>query len=176
MIEHEGEFKFDFSGALSVEKLDDKKRKLPQGMQLVDFIVEEKDNVLFLEIKDPSCKPKSNTPEAHAALEKQRLEFIRKIANDELIANELTPKARDSYCYLHLMEREGKEIVYAFLLGAEKLTLDPALLMAFKERLLKQTMQECDQPWKRKYVADCVVVTEKTWGTTFPDYGLERMP
>lgn len=175
MIEYEGEFKFDFTGAISVQKLDDKNKKLPQGMQLVDFIVEEKDQVLFVEIKDPSCKPKKDTPEAHAALEKQRLEFVKKIKNDELIANELTPKARDSYCYLHLMERDGKEIVYTFLLGAEKLTLDPALLITFKERLLRQTMQECDQPWKRQYVADCVVVTEKTWGATFA-YALERMP
>jgi hypothetical protein len=175
MIAYEGEFRFDFSGAISVQKLDDKNRKLPQGMQLVDFVIEENDRILFVEIKDPSCKPKIDTPEAHAALQKQRSGFIKKIANDELIADELTPKARDSYCYLHLMAKEEKKIIYAFLLGAQELTLDPALLMSFKERLLRQTMQECDLPWVRQYVADCVVVTEKNWTATF-GYPLQRMP
>lgn len=174
MIEREGEFEFNFSGALSVNKLDNKEKKLPHGMQLVDFIVEEKDRIIFIEIKDPSCKPKKDTPAATEALKRERESFMRKIQNDELIAHELTPKARDSYCYLHLMARDNKRIIYTFLLGAEKLTIDHASLMRFKERLLSQTRKECDKPWERNYVSDCIVLTEETWADAFPNYTLTR--
>lgn len=171
----EGEFEFDFSAAKSVEKLDDPKRRRPQGMQLVDFVLEEEGCLVMLEIKDPSCKTMGSNPAAKAHLEKERAEFVKKVQKDTLITDELTPKARDSYTYLHLMQRDSKPIRYAFLLGADKLLLDPALLLGFKDRLLTRLRQECDQPWARCYVVDCMVLTEQTWGKAFPKYPLTRV-
>jgi hypothetical protein len=92
----EGELEFDFSTA-KVERLDDPTKQRPQGMQFVDFVIEEAERLIMLEIKDPSCKPKGGAPKAEAAMEKSRAEFLKKIQNDTLIADELTPKARDSY-------------------------------------------------------------------------------
>ncbi len=175
MKHREGELEFDFSAANGVEKLDSPAKPLPFGMALVDFIIEEDHRLVMVEIKDPSCNAKGENPTAEAALEKERANFIKKVQNDSLIAQELTPKARDSYSYLHLMKRDDKPIVYAFLLGTDKLTLDPALLLAFKDRLLSRLRQETDQPWERHYVADCVVLTERTWAFAFPQYPLARV-
>lgn len=176
MKEREGELEFDFSDATGVAKLDDPAKPRPEGMQLVDFVVEEDRRLLMIEVKDPSCKAKGGNAAAEAALIKSRAEFVRKVQNDTLIAQELTPKARDSYSYLHLMKRDDKLILYVFLLGADKLTLDDALLMNFKERLLARLRKEADQPWIRRYVTDCLVLTESTWHLAFPQYPLTRIP
>ncbi len=171
----EGELKFDFTAAKSVEKLDDSKRKLPTGMQFVDFVVEDDARILLIEVKDPSCSAKGANPQAEAAITKSRTDFMKKIANDSLIAQELTPKARDSYTYLHLMKKDSRPMLFAFLLGAEKLTLDPALLLGFKERLLARLRHEADQPWSRNYMTDCIVLTESNWTTVFPQYPVVRV-
>lgn len=175
MKHREGELEFDFSAAAGVEKLDDLAKTLPVGMALVDFVIEEERRLVMIEIKDPSCNAKGGTPTAEAALERERAKFVKKVQDDSLIAQELTPKARDSYSYLHLMKRDCKPIIYAFLLGADKLTLDPALLLTFKDRLLSRVRQEADKPWDRHYVADCVVLTEKTWNLAFPQYPMTRV-
>ncbi len=175
MKRREGEFEFDFSGAQQVEKLDDPGKKTPEGMQLVDFVIEEERRLLMLEIKDPSCKPKGRDPAATASLTKARSEFLRKLQHDTLIAQELAPKARDSYCWLHLMKRDKKPILYVFLLGASELRIDDGLLIAFKDRLLARLRRETDQPWRRLDVTDCLVLTEETWGLAFPQYSLSRI-
>lgn len=175
MKHREGELEFDFSAAEKIEKLDDPGKPLPSGMALVDFVIEEDRRLVMVEIKDPSCSSTGTNPAAEAALEKERTKFIKKVQDNSLIAQELTPKARDSYSYLHLMKRDGKPIVYAFLLGADKLTLDPALLLTFKDRLLSRLRQEADKPWERHYVTDCVVLTEKTWALAFPQYPMTRV-
>jgi len=170
----EGELDFDFSNAKQAEKLDDKGKKLPERMKFVDFVVEDEHELIMLEVKDPSCKAKGGDAKAEAAMQKQREEFLKKLHKDEWIAQDLTPKARDSYTFLHLMERDTKPIIYVLLIGSDKLMLEPALLSAFKDRLLARVRQEADQPWVRHYVADCLVVTENTWPIAFPDYPLVR--
>jgi len=171
----EGELDFDFSAAKQAEKLDGKGKKLPEGMKFVDFVVEEENGLIMLEVKDPSCHAKGGDAKAEAAMQKQRDEFIKKLHKDEWIAQDLTPKARDSYTFLHLMERDTKRIVYVLLISSEKIMLEPALLAAFKDRLLARLRQEADQPWVRQYVADCLVVTENTWPIVFPNYPLVRL-
>ncbi len=101
----EGELDFDFSAAKQAEKLDDKGKKLPQGMMFVDFIVEEENQLIILEVKDPSCKAKGGDAKAEVALHREREGFIDMIHQDTWIAEKLTPKAKDSYTFLHLMER-----------------------------------------------------------------------
>ena len=172
----EGELDFDFTAAKHVEKLDEKGRKLPQGMMFVDFVLEEDDQLIMLEIKDPSSKPKGDDLKAEVAIQKQRDEFIIELRKDDWIAQKLTPKARDSFTYLHLMERDIKPIIYVLLIGSENLSpLDPALLVAFKDRLFARLCQETEQPWVRQYVIDCLVLTEKTWPLAFPQYALTRI-
>lgn len=172
----EAELEFDFSAAQAVEKLDDPSGLQPHGMQLVDFVIEDSRHLVMLEIKDPSCQPKGGDAKAMAALERSRVEFVKKVTNDTLIAHELTPKARDSYTWLHLMKRDTKPILYVFLLGTDAISLDPALLLGFKDRLLGRLRRETKLPWARHYVSDCLVLTESTWANAFPQYPLARLP
>ena len=172
----EGELDFDFATAKRVDKLDDKGKRLPEGMMFVDFVLEEDDQLIMLEIKDPSSKPKGSDFKAEVAIQKQRDKFIIELRKDDWIAQKLTPKARGSYTYLHLMERDVKPIIYVLLIGSVNLSLlDPALLAAFKDRLLIRLRQEADKPWVRQYVVDCLVLTEKTWPLAFPQYALTRI-
>ncbi|MBF0307147.1 MAG: hypothetical protein HQL41_16025 [Alphaproteobacteria bacterium] len=171
----EGDFRFDFSSA-RVERLDRPEITMPQGMSLVDFVIEEGSRLMLLvEIKDPSRAPRSTHPSAQTAIEKSRGEFVRSLETDKLLSEDLVPKARDSYTYLHLMRRDHTRMIYVVLLGAEKLSVDPALLLNFKDRLLARIRQEAHEPWQRDYIADCVVVTERDWADAFPNYPLVRL-
>jgi len=162
----EGELAFDFSGCVGVERLDRDDRPIPQGMALVDFVVEEQDRLLLVEVKDPSQAP---VPAG------ERAAFLRRMQTRELVHMDLVPKVRDSYTFLHLMGRDTKPFSYVVIIGAEALALDGALLLAFKERLQKRLQCETDVPWVRRYVVECVVVTASNWDAYFP-YPLRRQP
>ncbi len=170
----EGELLFDFSKAIKSEKLDAPGKPLPEGMQFVDVVVEEDERLLLIEVKDPSAKPKGAGPRATAAIQKERNAFLKKLRDDSLISKELTPKARDSYAFLHLMGRDGKRMRFVFLLGAAEMKLEPALLLGFKDRLLARLRKETDRAWVKAYVTDCLVLTETTWAMAFPKYSLTR--
>jgi len=85
MMHSEGELFFDFSAAKSVEKPDEPHQKKPEGWKLVDFVIEEDDRLVLVEIKDPSCEPKSDTPEAQEHLRREREDFAKKIKDRTLI-------------------------------------------------------------------------------------------
>lgn len=176
MTHSEGELFFDFSAARSVDKPDERNQKKAEGWKLVDFVIEEDDRVILVEIKDPSCESKLDTDDARAHLAREREEFAKKIKDRTLITKELTPKARNSYSFLHLMKRDDKPMLYVFLLGAAKLSIDAPLLLTMKERLLDCLRQETDEPWARHYVTDCLVLTEASWAKAFPAYPLVRRP
>lgn len=162
----EGEIALDFSSAANYFKLDEQGVARPEGMKLVDFVVEGEDRILLVEIKDASDA---------GTTEKDRLTFARKLQTKQLVNESLTPKARDSYCYLHLMEQDKKPCLLVFLLGLEALNTEPALLMGLRERLLRRVRQESDQPWVRRYVSDCVVVGLDGWNKVFPMYPAARV-
>lgn len=162
----EGELQLEFVGVGRVERLDARGQPKPHGMALVDFAVEESSQTLLIEIKDPS---QVGVPE------EQRKKFIKKMQEQTLIHEELVPKARDSYAFLHLMERDAKPFLYIVILGLDQLSLDPVLLISFKDRLLKRLRHEGREPWSRHYVKDCVVATPGTWPKQFPGYSLTRI-
>lgn len=74
-----------------------------------------------------------------------------------------------------LMKRDEKPFLYVVLLGLDAFTKESALLVGFKDRLLKRIRQEAASPWVRSYVRDCIVVTLNTWGTNFPEYTVSRV-
>src|SRR6266446_5934516 len=54
MTVQEGALEFAFPGVGDVTRLDGQDRARPQGMALVDFVVEEAERTLLIEVKDPS--------------------------------------------------------------------------------------------------------------------------
>jgi hypothetical protein len=164
----EADLRFTFAGhdTTSARKLDVQGQTLPRGMCLVDFAVTEDTLVLLVEVKDPSCA-------GATAQEQQR--FVRSLAKDNLVNEELVPKMRDSYCFLHLMAQDVQPCLAVVLLGLDACAHDPALLLPFKERLLSRLRKETNVAWERQYVSDCVVLTTSNWDEVFPDYPIERI-
>jgi hypothetical protein len=167
-VVEEGELKLTFPNDTAVERLDRQNCSNwpPNGLCFVDFAVEEADRVLLLEIKDPS--------DSHARGPKAA-GYLQPASWKAIVCDELVPKARDSYTYMHLMERDAKEFAYVVLIGAERLPSDGSELEPLRELLAARLRRETTEPWKRPYVADCVVATVETWQRHFPDYVLTRV-
>lgn len=163
------ELLFNFPDDLTWSELDKQNVKLPVKMKFVDLVIERERDILLVEIKDPSH---SRCPD------QERNSYLKRLASNTVLKEELTPKARDSYLYLHLMERDHKPFTYVVLLGLD--AFDPerqkAMLFGFKDRLLADIREESFEPWKRKHIADCAVLSVDSWNRRFPMWPVRREP
>jgi len=168
MSHREGELEFDFTGARVVDRLDQQGVPLPHGMQLVDFVVEETNRLLLVEVKDPS---------AIGARPERRATWEEELRDGSFVNAELAPKCRDSYTYLHLMDRDDRPIAYLVVLGLCNMPgILPADLDQLAKRLSARLKQEADQPWVRQYASACQVVTVADWNSTVGRYSVARVP
>jgi hypothetical protein len=167
--EPNADLEFSFPDELVWEELDRQGVKLPIQMKFVDLVIERDADVLLVEIKDPSNQ-RVPAKEQHA--------YFKRLSDNSILTQELTPKARSSYTFLHLMERDAKPFKYIVLLGLDAFdpTQQKALLGEFKNRLLADIRCETDQPWRRQYIADCVVLSVDIWNKTFADWPVTRIP
>ncbi|TXH92076.1 MAG: hypothetical protein E6Q71_01665 [Pseudomonas sp.] len=165
--EETAELLFDFPDGLNWSELDKQGVKLPVRMKFVDLVIERDKDILLVEIKDPSH---SRSPD------KERNSYLKRLTNNSVLTDELTPKARDSYLYLHLMERDSKPFKYVVLLGLDAFDPDrqKALMFGFKDRLQANIREESFEAWKRKHIADCVVLSVESWNDIFPEWPLRR--
>lgn len=166
--EENAELLFEFPDDLEWEELDKQGVKLPVHMKFVDLVIERDTDFLLVEIKDPSH---SKCPEV------ERNRYFKRLSDNSVLTQELTPKARDSYSFLHLMKRDGKPFKYVVLIGLDR--FDPAhqraVLTGFKDRLLNDIRCEAYEPWKRKHIADCAVLSVDSWTQLFPDWPITRL-
>jgi hypothetical protein len=165
--EKSAELLFEFPDEVKWEELDKQGVKLPVRMKFVDLAIERENDVLLIEIKDPS---NSKSPD------KERDSYLKRLTDNSLLTQELTPKARDSYSFLHLMERDNKPFKYIVLIGLD--AFDPAqqkaVLAGFKDRLMADIRCEAYEAWKRKHIADCAVLSVETWNQNFPQWPVTR--
>lgn len=166
--EENADLEFSFPDEANWEELDRQGVKLPVQMKFVDLVIERDHDILLVEIKDPSNK---RTPPA------ERAKYFKRLSDNSILTQELTPKARSSYTFLHLMERDTKPLKYVVLIGLD--AYDPvqqkALLTGFKDRLLADIRCETDTPWRRQHIADCVVLSVDIWNKTFADWPVARV-
>lgn len=166
--EENAELLFEFPDEVEWDELDKQGVKLPVRMKFVDLVIERDADVLLVEIKDPSH---SKSPD------KERNSYLKRLSDNSVLTQELTPKARDSYSFLHLMERDGKPFKYIVLLGLD--AFDPsqqkAVLAGFKDRLIADIRCEAYEAWKRKHIADCAVLSVETWNQNFPKWPVTRL-
>ena len=75
------------------------------------------------------------------------------------------------------MERDHKPIKYIVLLGLDAFdaTIQKAVLTNFKDRLLANLRKEGEQPWKRKHIQDCAVLTVSSWNKKFTNWPVKRI-
>ena len=167
--EPNAELEFTFPQDLLFDELDRQGVRLPHGMKLVDFVIEREDDILLVEIKDPS---NSKTQEL------RREKYFKRLSDNTAVKEDLTPKARDSYTFLHLMERDGKPFKYVVLIGLDAFDHEKqkALLVGFKDRLFTDIKCETDTPWRRRHIADCVVLSVESWNHTFGNWPVARVP
>lgn len=163
----EGELEFTFGGAWQAEKFDQPGASWPKGISPVDFIAEGPAELVLMEVKDPS---------ASAVPVKNRQDFIAKMQTKELIYEELVPKARSSYGFLHLMARDTKPMRYVVVVGTENLSIQPILLMHLTTRLRVRLTKETNTAWKRKYISDCSVVSVADLGKALSGCSASRKP
>lgn len=153
--EENAELLFEFPDEVEWDELDKQGVKLPVRMKFVDLVIERDADVLLVEIKDPSH---SKSPD------KEQNSYLKRLSDNSVLTQELTPKARDSYSFLHLMERDGKPFKYIVLIGLD--AFDPsqqkAVLAGFKDRLMADIRCEAYEAWKRKHIADCAVLSVET--------------
>ncbi|WP_306589396.1 hypothetical protein [Geothrix sp. 21YS21S-4] len=139
----ENELFFDFSKALRVVPIDDRRKgsasRYPEILSncpnisnlshTVDFVVEWKDEIWFIEVKDPSA---TQIPSQHR--EAQLSSFQVKLLSDSLFQEELYPKFHDSLIYWVMDERLSQKKLFYFAL-LEIPTLDVQLLSTLSDRL-----------------------------------------
>ena len=168
IAEENAELHFEFPDDVEWDELDKQGVRLPVRMKFVDLVIERDKDVLLVEIKDPSH---SKSPE------KERKKYFKRLSDNSVLTQELTPKARDSYSYLHLMERDGKPFKYIVLIGIDAFDSQQqkALLAGFKDRLLADIRCEAFEAWKRKHIADCVVLSVEAWNQIFPNWPVKRL-
>ncbi|MWV26791.1 hypothetical protein [Aurantiacibacter rhizosphaerae] len=166
--EENADLEFSFPDEAKWDELDKQGVKLPVQMKFVDLVIERENDILLVEIKDPSNK---RTPAD------ERARYFKRLSDNSILTQELTPKARSSYTFLHLMERDTKPFKYVVLIGLD--AYDPsqqkALLTGFKDRLLADIRCETDTPWRRQHIADCVVMSVDVWNKTFVDWPVARV-
>jgi hypothetical protein len=170
----EGDFVLDLSRANSWERFDRTGSPVPQGMSLVDFLIEEPERRILLEIKDPLRTPGDFVfPERRGWKGgPKRQDMFR---TDRMIHESLVPKIRDSYTWLHLMGKNDKPLLFVVLLGLDRLfPVTPGLLGVFKDRLLARIRKEGPDRWKIDYVRDCLVLDPSLFSRVFPQYPLFR--
>lgn len=167
--EESAELLFQFPDEVEWYELDKQGVKLPVRMKFVDLVIERDADFLLVEIKDPSH---SKSPD------KERNSYLKRLTDNSVLTQELTPKARDSYSFLHLMEKDLKPFKYIVLIGLD--AFDPsqqkAVLTGFKDRLMADIRCEAYEAWKRKHIVDCAVLSVETWNQIFPKWPVTRLP
>ena len=162
----EGELQLAFGDDWQVERFDRAGASFPKGVLPVDFIAERDDELVLVEIKDPS---------ASRAPERNRVEFVRKMKSKELTHQELVPKARTSYGFLHLMMRDTKPMRYVVVIGTEELSIQPALLLSLTDGLRGRVALETETAWKRTYISVCNVVSVEDFGKALSGCSASRI-
>ena len=120
----EGSLIIEIPDALSFKKFDDgKSHGLSHCMKAVDFIVETKDRIIFIEIKDPPPTGK-NTAKFIEELQSGRLDETLKY------------KYRDSFLYEWASEKINKPVYYYVIIALDK--LDPASLLFRTDELKRK--------------------------------------
>ncbi len=86
---HEANLRFEFSKP--AERLDVRGVPIPVGIRLTDFVVDEGQYLLLVEVKDPS-----DPGIPLRGRDRSQRRFRDKLIGDALISEELVPKARAS--------------------------------------------------------------------------------
>lgn len=151
---------FDVTSAVSAEKFDDNAiHGTKSTMKRVDFIIEEADRIIFLEVKDPDM-PGTVNPE--------------KLKQDLQCGNlipDLAGKYRDSLLFTRLRGGYDKPINYVVLISMS--CLDDALILN-KTDVLKSAIPISHRQWNQNSANSCVILKLEAYKQAFGDQSVWR--
>jgi hypothetical protein len=133
-------------------------------MKAVDFIIEEPDRYLFIEVKDPQHP---------AGRDKDRKRFVDRFLRGGLDPD-LIYKYRDTFLYEWSCGRARKPVYYLVLVALD--TLTPTDLLARTDALKRQLPVGATAPesWSRSFVAGCAVLDIDAWNRHVSTYPVTR--
>ncbi|MBC8491320.1 MAG: hypothetical protein H8D42_02040 [Candidatus Marinimicrobia bacterium] len=161
----EEELKFTFKTGRA-RKFDEPGIPHPHGWRRVDFIVEEEEITVFIEVKDYAME---------ALKEKVIKKKVEKLAKHEFVDTQIVPKARDSYCFQYLMNKISKPVVYLVVIGLDKKYYDKTIFSVLKDNINKRLLQEAEKPWEKRYIKECFVLPYYELADIFPNYEVNRI-
>jgi hypothetical protein len=158
---------FDFSDAIDGFDFDQMNPALPNyhgigAMHRVDFVVELRDAILFVEVKDPS----------HPSARPEGLESFFAELRDDTLGTTFANKFVDSFFYRWAEDRIDKPIHYVSLVTLE-VGLLPNLLDQIKKRL--PPIGKPVPRWRRAVLASCLLFNIATWNENFPKWQVRRL-
>ena len=147
----EGSLEITVPEDISCRKFDGDGHGLSHCMKAVDFIIEESERTIFIEIKDP------DNPNA---TDDSRKKFIEQFT-DGRTDDALVRKFRDSFLYLWAEDRISTTVDYYVLIASDR--LDDAMLQIRTEELKRKLPLHGSRTWKRQIVNHCAVFNLKSW-------------
>ncbi len=162
----------DLPSGATGEKFDDRRHGLSHCMKAVDFIVEDGEKLLLIEIKDPD--EVQTRPISDDVRQRVLRGFRSRIVHHDL-ASEAVRKFRDTFIYLWAQEKlQGKTIHYYLLIAFQ--ALDKALLLNLQDQLKRDLPAKAVQPasWKRNIVEKVGVFNLETWNEHLQRYPVSR--
>ncbi|MFT6465935.1 hypothetical protein [Halopseudomonas sp.] len=163
----ERDLEIEFTDAIDALVFDQMDKAIPgfhglAEMHRVDFIVEFDDDIIFVEVKDPS------NPMASA----KGLRKFHDALQDGTLGSTFASKFIDSFLYRWAEDKVNKPIHYLGLV-----TLDSELLSSLSDEILKKIppMGRTLPRWKRSLVGNCQLFNIETWNNEFPKWPVSRL-
>jgi hypothetical protein len=161
------DIEIDFRDAIDGFVFDQMKPSLAKyhgiaSMRRVDLVVELRDFVAYVEIKDPQ-HPRA-TPDA--------IDKILAKYKDGSLAQNFANKLIDTFVYGWAEQKAIKPIRYYSLF-----TLEPELAFEFGDKIAA-CLPPIGQPvnrWKRAFIEDCQVFDLSLWNKRFPNWPARRI-
>ncbi len=149
-------FKFNFSIAEHVIELNEKYKRIP--LKDVDFIVENKNRIFFIEYKNSNI-PNASNPTA----------FEEKIKTDDHYI-EIARKFYDSIIYIMACQK-NKPFEYIYILECQKAdSVTRKYITAKIKRKLPFDLQQENDEITRKLITGFYVVNIDEWNRKFPEF------
>lgn len=161
----EGDIQITPKRGIRMRKFDGASHGLAHCMKAVDFILESRSKILFIEIKDP------DNPQAGPA---NRDKFIEKFASGN-IDTDLVYKCRDSFLYEWASGGVQKPVHYFVLIAIDNLTKADLLTRTDALKRKIPLLEQTGGRWKRAPIADCAVFNIKTWNKHMTDCPARRI-
>ena len=163
----EGDLEIDFTDAIDGFVFDQMKSHLPNfhgigRLHRVDFVVELKTALIFVEVKDPG----------HPNAQSEGLtEFYSKLTKGTL-SQSFASKFVDSFFYRWAEDQVNKPIHYLSLV-----TLETALILNLSDEIARK-LPPIGTPvprWRRAVLDNCQVFNLETWNDSFPAWPVRRI-